>query len=59
MKTYYVIKQFATEVYFSVNNIWDGWNMCKEFATKEEALQTIVSNSLGMCVIEEVFDSNL
>ena len=59
MKTYYVIKRFATDVYFSVNNVWDGWDMCKEFASKEEAFREIESNFLGVCVIEEVFVSNL
>ena len=55
MEIVFVIKSFTTGRYFSVNEQWDDWNMCREFETKKEALDSAISNDLGMCVIEEVY----
>ena len=54
MRTFYVIKNFTSLEYISVNDKWDDWNMCREFETKQDAIDYGIENSLGMCVIEEV-----
>ena len=56
MRTFYVIKNFISKTYLSVNDGWDEWNMCKEFETKQDAEDYAFENSLGLCVIEEVID---
>lgn len=56
MKTFYVIENFISKKYISVNYEWDDWNMCKEFETKQDAIDYGIENSLGLCVIEEVID---
>ena len=56
MRVFYVIKNFISKTYLSVNDGWDEWNMCKEFETKQDAEDYAFENSLGLCVIEEVID---
>jgi len=56
METFYVIKNFISKTYISVNYEWDDWNMCKEFETKQDAIDYGIENSLGLCVIEEVIN---
>ena len=56
MRTFYVIKNFTSLQYISIEDKWDDWNMCREFETKQDAIDYGVKNSLGMCVIEEVID---
>ena len=54
MKTFYVIKNFTSETFMSVNHQWDDWNMCMEFETKQDAIDFGIEKSLGLCVIQEV-----
>lgn len=56
MRTFYVIKDFFAKNYISVNDEWDDWDMCKEFETKQDAIDYGFENSLGLCVIEELID---
>ena len=56
MRVFYVIKNFISQKYISVNDGWDEWNMCREFETRKDAEDYGFENSLGLCVIEEVID---
>ena len=53
-EVFYVIKNFTSETFMSVNHQWDDWNMCKEFETKQDAIDFGIENSIGLCVIQEV-----
>ena len=56
MRTFYIIKNLTSLQYISMYHKWDDWNMCKEFETKQDAIDYGIENSLGMCVIEEVIN---
>ena len=56
MRTFYVIKNFTSETFISINYKWESWNMCMEFETKQDAINYGIENSLGLCIIEEVID---
>ena len=56
MRTFYVIKNLTSLQYISVNDKWDDWNMCREFETKQDAIDYGLENSLGLCVIEEIIN---
>jgi hypothetical protein len=56
MRTFYVIKNFTSETFMSINYKWEGWNLCMEFETKQDAIDYGIENNLGLCVIEEVID---
>jgi hypothetical protein len=56
MRTFYVIKNFTSETFISINYKWEGWNLCMEFETKQDAINYGIENSLGLCIIQEVID---
>ena len=56
MRIFYVIKNFTSENFISVDDKWDDWNMCREFQTKQDAVNYGIENGLGLCIIEEVID---
>lgn len=58
MERIFVIRNFRTGQYYSVNDMWDDVNMYKPYNSKEEALDDILLNGLDSCIIEEVINLN-
>lgn len=56
MRVFYVIKNFTSGKFISVNHKWEDWNLCMEFKTKQDAVNYGIENNLGLCVIEKVID---
>lgn len=56
MRTFYVIKNFTAGTFISINYKWEGWNLCMEFETKQDAINYGIENNLGLCIIQEVID---
>ena len=56
MRIFYVIKNFTSENFISVDDKWDDWNMGREVQTKQDAVNHGIENGLGLCIIQEVID---
>lgn len=54
MKTIYVIRDISNNKYLSVNNVFDDWNMCKEFESEADAIKEL-EMLYGYYVIEKVY----
>lgn len=55
IKTFFVIRELSSEKYLSVDNMFDDWNMCKEFDNEESALKELEKLD-GFFVIEKVYN---
>ena len=55
MKTFFVIKNFTNNKYLSVNDVFDDWNMCKEFVDEASALKELEKLD-GYFLIEKVYN---
>jgi hypothetical protein len=55
MRTYFVIRDLTDGKYLSVNNVFDDWNMCKEFDSEVSALRELEKLG-GHFVIEKVYN---
>ncbi len=56
MRTFFVIRDLTDGKYLSVNNLFDDWNMCKEFDSETSALLELERLN-GYFVIEKVYCS--
>ena len=54
MEVVYVIRNFTTGKYLSIEDKWEDQDMCREFETKAEAFREAAESQISMCVIEEV-----
>jgi len=57
MKTFFVIKNLNNNKYLSVNDVFDDWNMCKEFDSETSALKELEKLD-GWFSIEKVLNKN-
>jgi hypothetical protein len=55
MKIFFVIRDLTNNKYLSVNNVFDDWNMCKEFDSETSALLELEKLN-GYFVIEKVYN---
>jgi hypothetical protein len=55
MKTFFVIKNLNNNKYLSVNDVFDDWNMCKEFDDEPSALKKLEELD-GWFSIEKVYN---
>jgi len=56
MRIFYVIKNLSNNQYYSINKVWDDWNMCKEFQNEQEAINELYELGYGMFIIEKVYN---
>jgi hypothetical protein len=54
MKTFFVIRELASGKYLSVDDMFDDWNMCKEFDSETSALKELEKLD-GYFIIEKVY----
>jgi len=55
MKTFFVIRELTSGKYLSVDDMFDDWNMCKEFDSETSALKELEKLD-GYFVIEKVYN---
>jgi hypothetical protein len=55
MRIFFVIRELASGKYLSVNDVFDDWNMCKEFVDEASALKELEKLD-GYFVIEKVYN---
>ena len=55
MKVSYVIKNISNGQYYSINKVWDDWNMCKEFECEQDAINELYELGYGAFIIEKVY----
>jgi hypothetical protein len=54
MKTFFVIRELTSGKYLSVDDMFDDWNMCKEFDSETSALKELEKLD-GYFIIEKVY----
>ena len=54
MRTFFVIKNFYTNEYYSNENDWDNCNRAWEFDSKQEAISFMEKNHYEPFIIEEI-----
>jgi hypothetical protein len=55
MRIFFVIKNLNNNKYLSVNDVFDDWNMCKEFDDEPSALKKLEELD-GWFTIEKVYN---
>ncbi len=55
MKTFFVIKNLNNNKYLSIEDIFDDWNMCKEFDSEVSALKELEKLD-GWFTIEKIYN---
>jgi hypothetical protein len=55
MRIFFVIKELESGKYLSVNDVFDDWNMCREFDYQESAEKELEKLD-GFFVIEKVYN---